>query len=121
MLDFHSAWRTRGDELSDSLEEHHAARAITGDGAKTAANFMPKAQNLVRRLRGPMTRRLARYDLLLIATFAMWQTPLPEADAPIAEICAAPSRCWPNCAIRLHHHPAMMPPLRAGSTACRFA
>ena len=31
MLDFHSAWRTRADELSDTPEEHDAARPLHGD------------------------------------------------------------------------------------------
>src|SRR5438128_7436257 len=63
MLDFHIAWRTRADELSDSLKNtmllgHYMVTRYRG-------HYYAKAQNLVRRLRRAYDEVLARYDLLL--------------------------------------------------------
>ena len=49
MLDFHSAWRNRADELSDTLKStmllgHYMVKRYRG-------HYYAKAQNLVRRLR----------------------------------------------------------------------
>src|SRR5262249_46127158 len=64
MLDFYSAWRTRADELSDSLKNtmllgHYMVTRYRG-------HYYAKAQNLVRRLRRAYDDALSRYDLFLM-------------------------------------------------------
>jgi len=80
----HSAWRTRADELSDSLKNtmllgHYMVTRYRG-------HYYAKAQNLVRRLRRAYDEALARYDLLLMPTLPMVATPLPEANARVAAL-----------------------------------
>ena len=64
MLDFHSGWKNRADELSDTLKNtmllgHYMATRYRG-------RYYAKAQNLVRRLRRAYDEGLARCDLLLM-------------------------------------------------------
>jgi len=82
LLDAHSAWKHRADELSDSLKitmllGHYFTKHYRG-------HFYSKAQNLSRKLRGAYDAALAKYDLLLMPTLPMKATPLPPADAPRA-------------------------------------
>ncbi len=81
LLDFHSAWRNRGDELSDTLKN----TMLLGQYmvSRYRGHYYAKAQNLVRRLRRAYDEVLAHYDLLLMPTLPMVATPLPEADAPL--------------------------------------
>src|SRR5262249_37326434 len=84
MLDFHSAWRSRADELSDTLKNtmllgHYMVSRYRG-------HYYAKAQNLVRRLRRAYDEALGRYDLLLMPTLPVVATPLPEACAALSEI-----------------------------------
>src|SRR5438876_7988867 len=109
MLDFHSAWRTRADELSDSLKNtmllgHYMVTRYRG-------HYYAKAQNLVRRLRRAYDGVLARYDLLLMPTLPLVATPLPEADAPVGEILQRAFEMLANTAqFDCTHHPAMSLP-----------
>ena len=109
MLDFHSAWRSRADELSDSLKNtmllgHYMVTRYRG-------HYYAKAQNLVRRLRRAYDEVLARYDLLLMPTLPMVATPLPEANAPIAQILQRAFEMLANTAqFDCTHHPAMSLP-----------
>jgi amidase len=109
MIDFHSAWRTRADELSDSLKNtmllgHYMVTRYRG-------HYYGKAQNLVRRLRRAYDEVLARYDLLLMPTLPVVATPLPEANAPIAEILQRAFEVLGNTAqFDCTHHPAMSLP-----------
>ena len=94
MLDFHSGWRNRADELSDTLKNtmllgHYMVTRYRG-------HYYAKAQNLVRRLRRAYDEALSRYDLLLMPTLPIVATPLPEAGAPIPKSCSAASRCSPT-------------------------
>src|SRR5262249_8542955 len=80
LLDAHSAWRHRADELSDTLKlsmllGHYFTKHYRG-------HFYAKAQNLSRKLRAAYDAELARHDLLLMPTLPMKATPLPPADAP---------------------------------------
>src|SRR6201997_5099666 len=84
MLDFHNAWRTRADELSDTLKNtmllgHFMVTRYRG-------HYYAKAQNLVRRLRQAYDAFLSNYDLLLMPPLPMVATPLPDASAPVAAI-----------------------------------
>ncbi len=109
MLDFHSAWKSRADELSDSLKN----TMLLGQYMVTRyrGHYYAKAQNLVRRLRAAYDEALSRYDLLLMPTLPMVATPLPEANAPVAEILQRAFEMLPNTApFDCTHHPAMSLP-----------
>lgn len=109
MLDFHSGWRNRADELSDTLKNtmllgHYMVTHFRG-------HYYAKAQNLVRRLRRAYDEVLARYDLLLMPTLPMVATPLPDANAPVDEVIQRGFEILPNTApFDATHHPAMSVP-----------
>ena len=113
MLDAHSAWKTRADELSDTLKNtmllgHYMVKHYRG-------HYYAKAQNLVRRLRAAYDAVLANYDLLLMPTVPMTATKLPEENAPIPEILAARIRdAAQHLAVRLHPPPGDEHPVRHG-------
>ena len=80
LLDAHSAWRHRADELSDTLKismllGHYFVKHYRG-------HFYAKAQNLSRKLRGAYDAALAEHDLLIMPTLPLKSTPLPPPDAP---------------------------------------
>jgi amidase len=109
MLDFHSSWRSRADELSDTLKNtmllgHYMVTRYRG-------HYYAKAQNLVRRLRRAYDEVLSRYDLLLMPTLPMVATPLPDANAPVADILQRGFEMLANTAqFDCTHHPAMSLP-----------
>jgi amidase len=113
MLDYHSGWRERANELSDTLKNtmllgHYMVKHHRG-------HYYAKAQNLVRRLRAAYDAMLASYDLLLMPTLPLVATKLPEDNAPIAEILQRAFEVLPNTApFDCTHHPAM-------SLPCGFA
>jgi amidase len=79
LLDAHSAWRHRADELSDTLKismflGHYFVKHYRG-------HYYAKAQNLSRKLRAAYDAALARHDLLVMPTLPLKATPLPLADA----------------------------------------
>src|SRR6202521_746509 len=80
LLDAHSAWHHRADELSDSLK----ITMLVGQyfTKHYRGHFYAKAQNLNRKLRAAYDAALSNYDLLLMPTLPMKATPLPPADAP---------------------------------------
>ena len=109
MLDHHSAWRTRADELSDTLKN----TMLLGHFMTTRyrGHYYAKAQNLVRRLRKAYDDALARYDLLLMPTLPMTATPIPAEGASVGEIIQRGFEILPNCApFDCTHHPAMSVP-----------
>ena len=109
LMDFHSAWRTRADELSDTLKStmllgHYMVKTYRG-------HYYAKAQNIVRRLRATYDAVLKDYDLLLMPTLPLTATPLPDEDAPIAEILQRAFEMLPNTTpFDCTHHPAMSLP-----------
>jgi amidase len=109
MLDFHSNWRQRADELSDSLKNtmllgHYMVTRYRG-------HYYAKAQNVVRRLRRAYDEVLARFDLLVMPTLPMTATPLPEANAPVDQIIQRAFEVVPNTApFDATHHPAISLP-----------
>ena len=109
IFDFHSNWRTRADELSDTLKStmllgHYMIKYYRG-------HYYAKGQNLVRRLRAAYDEALAAHDLLLMPTLPMVATKLPEDDAPISEILQRGFEMLPNTApFDCTHHPAMSVP-----------
>ena len=82
LLDAHSGWKHRADELSDSLKitmmlGHYFTKHYRG-------HFYSKAQNLSRKLRVAYDQAFAKFDLLLMPTLPMKATPIPAPDAPRA-------------------------------------
>jgi amidase len=80
LLDAHSQWKHRADELSDTLKismllGHYFIKHYRG-------HFYAKAQNLSRKLRAAYDAALSQYDLLLMPTVPLKATPLPPVDAP---------------------------------------
>jgi amidase len=80
LLDTHSAWKHRADELSDSLK----ITMLLGQyfTKHYRGHYYAKAQNLSRKLRAAYDAALANFDLLLMPTLPIKATPLPPADAP---------------------------------------
>ena len=109
LLGFHSGWRNRADELSDTLKNtmllgHYMVTRYRG-------HYYAKAQNLIRRLRRSYDDVLSRFDLLLMPTLPIVATPLPEPNAPIAEILQRGFEMLANTAqFDCTHHPAMSVP-----------
>jgi amidase len=109
MVDFHSSWRSRADELSDTLKN----TMLLGQYMVTRyrGRYYAKAQNLVRRLRAAYDGVLSRYDLLLMPTLPIVATPLPDANAPVGEILQRGFEMLANTAqFDCTHHPAMSLP-----------
>jgi len=109
LLGFHSSWRNRADELSDTLKNtmllgHYMVTRYRG-------HYYAKAQNLIRRLRRSYDDVLSRFDLLLMPTLPIVATPLPEPNAPIAEVLQRGFEMLANTAqFDCTHHPAMSVP-----------
>jgi amidase len=109
LLDYHANWRSRADELSDSLKvcmfigqyflRHHRG------------HYYAKAQNLTRRLKDTYDAMLRAYDLLVMPTTPMKATPLPPPDASLALYCQRAFEMIPNTApFDITGHPAMNVP-----------
>lgn len=80
LLDAHSQWKHRADELSETLKismliGHYFIKHHRG-------HFYAKAQNLSRKLRAAYDAALSKHDLLLMPTVPLKATPLPPAGAP---------------------------------------
>jgi amidase len=109
LLDRHSHWRHRADELSDSLKNtmllgHYMVTRHRG-------RYYAKAQNLVRRLRRAYDEVLARCDLLLMPTVPVVATPLPEPNAPVEVVLDRAFGMIGNTAqFNCTHHPAISLP-----------
>src|SRR6202162_1512129 len=109
LVGFSRAWRTRADELSDTLKN----TMLLGQYMVTRyrGHYYAKAQNLVRVLRRAYDEVLARCDLLLMPTLPIVATPLPEADAPISHILQRGFEMLANTAqFDCTHHPSMSLP-----------
>jgi amidase len=80
LLDAHSGWKHRANELSDTLKismllGHYFIKHYRG-------HYYAKAQNLSRKLRAGYDAALGQVDLLVMPTLPLKATPLPPADAP---------------------------------------
>ena len=109
LLDYHSNWRSRADELSDTLK----ISMLVGQFhlKHTRGRYYAKAQNLSRKLREEYNRVFASYDLLLMPTTPMKSTPLPPPDASLALWCQRAFEMLPNTApFDVTGHPAMSIP-----------
>jgi amidase len=109
LLDYHANWRSRADELSDTLKVsmmvgHYHLKHTRG-------HYYAKAQNLARRLKDEYDRVLASYDLLLMPTTPMKATPIPPPDAPLALRIQRAFELLPNTApFDVTGHPSMSIP-----------
>jgi len=109
LLDFHANWRSRADELSDTLKvcmfigeyflKHHRG------------HYYAKSQNLSRKLKAEYNAMLGAYDLLLMPTTPMKATPLPPPDASLALYCQRAFEMLGNTSpFDVSGHPAMSIP-----------
>src|SRR5882757_1689683 len=109
LLDAHSAWHHRADELSDSLK----ITMLLGQyfTKHYRGHFYAKAQNLNRKLRAAYDTALSSYDLLLMPTLPMKATPIPPPDAPRELYIQRAFEMVPNTApFNASGHPAMSLP-----------
>jgi amidase len=109
LLEHHSNWRTRADELSDTLKismlvgQYHLKH--------TRGRYYAKAQNLSRQLREEFNKVFASYDLLITPTTPMKAPPIPEADASLELWCQRAFENISNTAtFDVTGHPAMSVP-----------
>ena len=109
LLDAHSQWKHRADELSDTLKismllGHYFIKHYRG-------HFYAKAQNLSRKLRAAYDAALSKHDLLLMPTLPLKATQLPPADAPRQLYIQRAFEMIPNTApFDATGHPAMSIP-----------
>ncbi|MEO1680427.1 MAG: amidase [Pseudomonadota bacterium] len=106
LLDAHANWRSRADELSDSLK----ITMFTGEYFQRhhRGHYYAKAQNISRRLRAAYDQMLSAYDLLLMPTTPMRATPLPGPDPSLAEVLQRAFEPLENTApFDVTGHPAM--------------
>jgi amidase len=109
LLDAHSGWQHRADELSDSLK----ITMLVGQyfTKHYRGHFYSKAQNLNRKLRAAYDAAMENYDLLLMPTLPMKATPLPPPDAPRELYIQRAFEMVPNTApFNATGHPAMSIP-----------
>ena len=109
LQEYHSNWRTRADELSDTLKismlvgQYHLKH--------TRGRYYSKAQNLSRQLRDEFNKVFASYDLLLTPTTPMKAQPIPPADATLELWCHRAFEMLGNTApFDVTGHPAMSVP-----------
>ncbi len=109
LIEAHSAWRHRANELSDTLKLTMLVGEYfiqTGGG-----KYYAKAQNLTRKLSAAYDKALAEYDLLLMPTLPVKSTPLPPADAPRELYVQRAFEMLPNtCPFDITGHPAIQIP-----------
>ncbi|PHP68659.1 amidase [Zhengella mangrovi] len=109
LLDYHSNWRSRADELSKSLK----ISMFVGEYMQKhyRGHYYAKAQNLSRLLRKAYDDALSRYDILLMPTTPMKAQPLPAPDDPLAmQIQRAFEMVGNTCPFDTSGHPAMSIP-----------
>ena len=109
LLDAHSNWRARANELSRTLKISMFAGEYFIRNYR--GHFYAKAQNLGRLLRKTYDDALSRYDLLLMPTMPFKAPPIPPQNAPLAQWCEAAFAMLPNTApFDVTGHPAMSVP-----------
>jgi amidase len=77
LMDFHSGWRQRTNELSETTKLFLMFGTYVRENYGSC--YYGKAINIVRRLRTAYDEVLAKYDLLLMPTTPMKATPSPKA------------------------------------------
>ena len=96
LMDAHARWRSRADELSETLK----LGILTGHymASRNRGRYYGKAQNLNRALTAAYDRALGAHDLLLMPTTPMAATALPPPGAPREEVVARAFEMIPNTA-----------------------
>jgi amidase len=106
LLDAHSNWRSRADELSKSLK----ISMFVGEYMQKhyRGRFYAKAQNLSRLLRATYDEVFKACDLLLMPTVPMKAPPIPPSDAPLGLQIQRAFEMIPNTSpFDASGHPAM--------------
>lgn len=109
LLDAHANWRSRSDELSDSLK----ISMFVGQYflKQYRGHYYAKAQNLARQLRLAYDAALDRCDLLLMPTLPMKAQPIPPPGSPLELIIQRAFDIIPNTApFDATGHPGMTVP-----------
>jgi amidase len=109
LMDFHRNWRTRANELPDTV------KLFTMFGTYIrrfyGSRYYGKAMNLTRLLTAAYDAELAKYDLLLMPTTPIKATELPPPDAPRELYLERAFDMISNTApFDITHHPAMALP-----------
>ncbi len=109
LLDAHSAWWHRADELADTLKismlvGHYMIKHYRG-------HYYAKAQNLGRKLCATYDAVLADHDLMVMPTLPVKATKLPKPGAPREEVLMRAFEMIANTApFDVTGHPAMSIP-----------
>jgi amidase len=109
LLDAHSAWRERADDLSPTLK---LSMLVGQHGLKHyRGRYYAKAQNLRRWIKAIYDAKFASYDLFLMPTLPMVATKLPGPDATLADYTARAFEMISTTApFDVTGHPAMTVP-----------
>ena len=109
LMDFHRNWRTRANELSETM------KIITMLGTYIrkyyGGRYYGKAMNQTRLLTAAYDKVLNEYDLLVMPTTAIKSQPIPAPDASREEIVQRAFEMLANTSpFDITHHPAMSIP-----------
>jgi amidase len=86
LLDAHSSWRNKADDLSETLK----LTMLVGQWGLShyRGRYYAKSRNIAIAAKAAYDAMFAKYDLLLMPTLPCVSTPLPGKDAPLEEIVA---------------------------------
>jgi amidase len=109
LMDFHRNWRTRANELSETM------KIVTMLGTYIrkyyGSRYYGKAMNQTRLLTAAYDKVLNEYDLLVMPTTAIKSQPIPAPDASREEIVQRAFEMLANTSpFDITHHPAMSIP-----------
>jgi amidase len=84
LLDAHSGWRTRADDLSETLK----LTMLVGQWGVShyRGRYYAKSRNIAIAAKAAYDAVFGSYDLLLMPTLPCVATPIPAKDAPLSEI-----------------------------------
>lgn len=109
LLDAHSTWREKANDLSKTLKISMLVGQWGLDHYR--GRYYAKAQNLALVMKAAYDATFADYDLLLMPTLPCVASKLPEKDAPLEEIVArAFEMVGTTCQFDVTGHPAMSVP-----------
>ncbi len=109
LLDYHSNWRSRANELSKTLK----ISMFVGEYMQQhyRGQYQAKAQNLSRKLKQAYNLVFEKYDVLLMPTLPITAQPIPAQDASLAEYIGKAFEMIANTApFDASGHPAMSIP-----------
>ncbi len=109
LLDAHSAWRERADDLSETLK----LCMLVGQWGLShyRGRYYAKSHNIMLQMKKAFDRAFGNYDLLLMPTVPCVASPLPARDASLEEIVVRAFEMTATTApLNLTGHPAMSIP-----------